>query len=289
MHQRQQVVPHAGGGALTTFVEGVKNHPKLSSFIVLWILLALSFVYAPAPLVVTPAMQQKFEDTLARVPMREIHAAMVERDDAAAYVDEAKVWFWRLRSEYASEVAARQPALDRAQARLDELLAERDAIMLEARQLVGIWSEYGIEEARERFWSSIQSGKDIAKRATFWDLLFSGMSMRRDESLVSFLLGMVIKFAFNLTFGLLFMLVAFLFSLGGIVWSFGPGVLNGSLFFIVAALGATAVVTGIITLLFGGLGGGLYVVAKAVGNDPNRRIGQGQQHRRMQYGHYRAE
>ena len=177
MHQRQQVVPHAGGGALTTFVEGVKNHPKLSSFIVLWILLALSFVYAPAPLVVTPgtvwatfrrraratvlaphhaslapltrlcgwatAMQQKFEDTLARVPMREIHAAMVERDDAAAYVDEAKVWFWRLRSEYASEVAARQPALDRAQARLDELLAERDAIMLEARQLVGIWSEVG--------------------------------------------------------------------------------------------------------------------------------------------------
>ena len=91
-------------------------------------------------------------------------------------------------------------------------------------------------------------GQDIAKRATFWDLLFSGMSMRRDESLVSFLLGMVIKFAFNLTFGLLFMLVAFLFSLGGIVWSFGPGVLNGSLFFIVAALGATAVVTGIITL-----------------------------------------
>ena len=86
-------------------------------------------------------MQQKFEATLAKVPMRQIYSARLERDEAADYVREAQVWFWRFRPEYSAEVERRQPELDRAQARLDELEAERDAIMVEARQVVGIWSE----------------------------------------------------------------------------------------------------------------------------------------------------
>ena len=86
-------------------------------------------------------MQQKFEATLAKVPMRQIYSARLERDEAADYVREAQVWFWRFRPEYRAEVERRQPELDRAQARLDELEAERDAIMVEARQVVGIWSE----------------------------------------------------------------------------------------------------------------------------------------------------
>lgn len=298
--QQQHVVPHAaegGGLTLAKFVGGVRAHPRLASFVVLWILLALSFVYAPAPVVVTPAMQRQFEETLAKVPMRQIHAATLERDEAADYVGEAKVWFWRFRPEYASEVERRQPELDRAQARLDKLLAEKDAIMLEARQVVGIWSEYGIEEARDKFWANMQAGKDVAKRATMWDMMFSAFSMRRDESLASFLLGLVVKLVFNLTFGLIIMLIAFLFSLGSFVWSFGPGFVNGTLFFTVAALGASAVVFGIITLLFGGLGGGLYVIAKAAAN-PNRRIGGGAgggypraylHQQQQQQRHYRAD
>jgi len=38
---------------MTKFVKAVQAYPRLSSFLVLWVLLALSFLYAPAPVVVT--------------------------------------------------------------------------------------------------------------------------------------------------------------------------------------------------------------------------------------------
>jgi len=217
------------------------------------------------------AMQRQFDDTMAKVPVRELRAAYIAVEQEREYVDEVRVWFWRWRPQWRVRVEERLPALEAAEARLADLVAQRDAIMAEARQVVGIWSEYAVEEARESFWSSVEAGKvrvllsmtcsrsrhhfptchsiqGVAKRATFYDAFFSMFQMRRDESIGSFLLGLLVKFVFNLTFGLLLMLVAFLVSLVGFIYTWGPGVLSGTLFFLVAGLGATAAVTGIIAL-----------------------------------------
>lgn len=79
-------------------------------------------------------------------------------------------------------------------------------------------NQYGVEEARETFWSAFSGGKAFAKRATWWDFMFNSFRMMgRDESLISFLVGLLFKFLFNLTIGLVGALVSFLFSLGALV------------------------------------------------------------------------
>lgn len=276
--------------AVQVFVAGVKNHPRLASFVVLWILLAISFVYAPAPVVVTPAMQRQFDATLAKVPQRRIRAAMIAAADAEDEMAQYKVWFWRFRPDYKAQVERFQPEYDAVHTKLTAVMAERDEIMKEARQVVGIWSEYGVEEAREKFWENVERGKASAKRMTYWDTMFMAIgTMGRDEGLGAFIMRIIMRFAFNLTFGLIIMLIAFLFSLGSMVASFGPGFFSGTLFFLVAAAGATAVTFGIITCVFGSIGGGVYVMAKAAGNQ--RRLGGGGGYRRQYIGgqHYRRD
>ena len=54
---------------------------------------------------------------------------------------------------------------------------------------MGLWSEFGISEARTLFWDCMEKGKGFARRATFWDMLF-GITMGRDENIGSFLMRM---------------------------------------------------------------------------------------------------
>ena len=48
-----------------------------------------------------------------------------------------------------------------------------------AKALVGVFSDYAVDEAREKFWKSIESGQSFGKRMTFWDAIFSIGSSRR--------------------------------------------------------------------------------------------------------------
>lgn len=58
---------------------------------------------------------------------------------------------------------------------------------------MGIFSEYGVQETRDVFWSTFAGGKDFAQRQSMWDLLFSGLRWGRDEELFS----VVIRWVFQ--------------------------------------------------------------------------------------------
>merc|ERR1719443_2697032 len=82
-------------------------------------------------------------------------------------LDQVHVFGWRWREPYSRLVPHRKQQLEVARASFERVSADRDALISEAKSAVGIWSRYGVEEVRERFWGDYQWGKDFAKRMTF--------------------------------------------------------------------------------------------------------------------------
>ena len=98
--------------------------------------------------------------------------------------------------------------------------------MRDANEAVGVWSVYGVEEARALFWRSIEGGKNFAKRQSMWDMFFS-FTMGRDENLTAFLLRAVLTLLFNLTLGLVFSLVAFAWHLWSLLVAYKVSLVRG--------------------------------------------------------------
>ena len=63
-----------------------------------------------------------------------------------------QVWFWRLRSPHNEIVKERMQTQAKAQAIVTNLNKQRAAILSEAKSQLGLWSDAGIEEARDSFW-----------------------------------------------------------------------------------------------------------------------------------------
>ena len=120
-----------------------------------------------------------------------------------------------LRDQLAKHLAA----VDDATAKLRAAVREQKALESEAKASVGIWSQYGIDEVRERFWRAYQDGKDFAKRMTFWDVLL-GVGGRRDEELYVTMLRYLGQIMMNFTIGLISALVSFAISLAYMLWEY---------------------------------------------------------------------
>lgn len=63
-----------------------------------------------------------------------------------------QVWFWRWREPHRERVLARQPAVDAAKARVEELQARQEKLFSDAKAQLGLWSEAGVGESRQLFW-----------------------------------------------------------------------------------------------------------------------------------------
>ena len=137
-------------------------------------------------------MQQAVFSEEAREAQHEFRTREME-------LSKVHVFGWRWRSPYDKLVPPRQAAVEDARRRLDAALRERDALQSDAKAAVGLFSQYGVDEARDRFWKAYQSGKDFAKRMTFWDVML-GVSSRDEEMYVTMLrwLGQIMM---NFTIG----------------------------------------------------------------------------------------
>ena len=129
------------------------------------------------------------------------HQAMDDFNVEQAHVDEAKVWFWRFRSSHRAEVNKRSVKKDVALSRFNQKKNERHELVKAAKASVGIWSAYGIEETREQFWQTFQEGKDMGKRMTFYDMIFSMFQSNRNEDGAAFVMRWVIRILMNYTIG----------------------------------------------------------------------------------------
>lgn len=90
----------------------------------------------------------------------------------------------------------------------DEIKAEGNARMSDAKSVAGLFSEVGVGEVTDTFWEYFASGKQFAKRQSMWDAMFMGMrSMSRDESMVEYMLKMLMQVLINFSMGLVMALV----------------------------------------------------------------------------------
>ena len=155
--------------------------------------------------------------------------------------------------------------MESSKAHLDAIRAEGYARMSDAKATAGIFSEVGVEEVTDSFWSYFSAGKQYAKRQSMWDALFMGMRhMSRDESFVEYALRMLMQVLINFSMGLVMALLVFVFGLWSIVQSYQPNPLSAAIFFLGAACAAFAVVTSYLFLVYGAAAGSVYGVAKVV-------------------------
>jgi len=233
--------------------------------------------FAPAPLAVGHEGQVRYEGKLMKA--QTVEGYMEAEDDLhheQARVDAAKVWFWRFRSEHKKRVRAREAVRDKALARFNVKRDQRNAIISAAKAEVGIWSQYAVDETREQFWQTFQEGKDMGKRMTFYDMLFS-MFDRRDENAGAFMMRWALRILMNYTMGMIVAVVRFLFQLGSIVWSYSPNALSGTLFFAVAAFSALSIIGAFLLLMYASCVGCCLFLAK--NGQPRQRRGYYQQPR----------
>ena len=71
-------------------------------------------------------------------------------------LDQVQVFFWRWREPYNSLVPEAQREYDVALENFKQASRERDQLISEAKSAVGIWSSYGVEEVRSKFWLDYQ-------------------------------------------------------------------------------------------------------------------------------------
>lgn len=166
--------------------------------------------------------------------------------------------------------------------RFEKIKEKRDALLLEARREVGVWSVYGISDIRREFWNAWEKGKDAAKRMTMIDAMFIGIgsmfgsSNDRDNSFLATVIQILFQFIMNLTVGLFTSLVFFLFEAWAIIMAYGPSFLSAITLFLVVFCAAGAVFVTTIGGATGALIGGIYLAARA--GEKNARLGA--QHRR---------
>ena len=124
----------------------------------------------------------------------------------------------------------------------------------------------------------------MAKRMTFYDMMFS-MFDRRDDNAGAFFLKWALRVLTNYTLGMFFAVIRFLFQLGSIVWSYSPNFGSGMLFFAVASFAAVSVIGAFLLLIYAScVGCCLFLGGQA--RQQRRGGAQHQQQPRVQNPHY---
>lgn len=206
--------------------------------------------------------------------------------EAYSYYYQSKGWFFTCDATCTRYYDKYQ----QAQARFDQLEYEYNSQLADAKGKLGVFSEYGVAETRDLFWSKFNNGGKFAKRATTWDALFMGMSaMGRDEGMASFILRLVMRFLMNLTIGMISALIGFLWNVWAVISSFQPTPLEGLAFFGMAALVACSFLITFLVGIYATAAGTVYVVASASNAQRLQNDGQGRQQVNWQQQNYRQQ
>eukprot|EP00490_Sorites_sp_Unknown_P024539 CAMPEP_0114658272 /NCGR_PEP_ID=MMETSP0191-20121206/15429_1 /TAXON_ID=126664 /ORGANISM="Sorites sp." /LENGTH=155 /DNA_ID=CAMNT_0001879823 /DNA_START=456 /DNA_END=923 /DNA_ORIENTATION=+ len=152
--------------------------------------------------------------------------------------------------------------------------------MNEAKQTVGIFSTYGVMDAKRLFWSAWEWGKDFAKRMSWYDAMFMAFGHSRDEGFWVYIAKIALRTLMNFTVGFIYALIWFVWKLFWFVREYGGGI-TGLIFFI---LGSIAAFSMIVTTIMGMYAGAAGIVATGVtiakqqaiqgGRQPNRYVRQ---------------
>ena len=258
--------------------------PKSFGFLVWWVLGLYALFMAGAPYRPSVEEEQRYAELMNQAVFSEdMRMAEQQLLGAQRALDEVNLWFPS--SSQRAMIPERKDRLARARAIFDAETRARNEMISEAKSTVGIWSSYGVDEVRKRFWDAYQWGKDFAKRMTFWDVMF-GIGGRRDEEAWVSLMRWVGQIMMNFTIGLGYALFSFCFSLVGMIWEYKTSLASGVAFFVVAMSGATAMVSLFIGGMYGTAVGGVFVLAKQAQNARLEGRAHPQQRRYVRHDQY---
>ncbi|RHY26705.1 hypothetical protein DYB32_007359 [Aphanomyces invadans] len=268
------------GKIVVSLVKQAASSPRVRTLTLFWLVGLFAMLWAPAPIHVTDEMKHVYEAKLVDAAhienYDETYAALLNAEEAVA---EAQVWFWRFRPEHRAVVDARQAIATQARTKLNHLDDLREAKMREAKAYVGLWSDYGLNEVRARFWAAFDSGaswhnillrysilprhvgKVFASRQTFWQMVFSVLQSR-EENVISLIFHWAFVALINFTFGLIGSLFYFTASLFSMVFTYNPDPLSAVAFVGLALLGAVAVVASYLLGIYAMAASSVYVVGK---------------------------
>lgn len=256
-------------------------------------ILAPGGVYA----MVTPKVRPQYLHTVdwEGVETREVEEPkgllfdLASRGDPGATAPCARAYLHLCRKPGAPEFwscdAKCQRAYDKytmAREEADRVQQKVDRIMKDARREVGIWSVFGVQEVRDRFWAAWQSGKDLAMRYTMFDAIFMAFG-GKEETLVSILLKLAFQYAANLTLGLISAFFLFMYHVYQLLVNYGEDAVSGLAFFLLVLVSAASLIGTYLLTVYGVVvGGGLFVLKHA---ERQAIHGQGTQRpRQVQYG-----
>jgi len=175
---------------------------------------------------------------------------------------------------------------ENAKYRLDQIRKEGNLRMSDAKSIAGLFSEVGVGEVQDSFWSYFSSGKQFAKRQSMWDAMFMGMrSMGRDEKFIEYGLKVLMQVLLNFSIGLVMALFLFVVGLWSIVRSYQPNPIVAVLFFVSAACAAFSFVATYLLAMYGAAAGGVYGVLKVA--EGNLRLQHGRPGQRPAHMHNR--
>lgn len=250
----------------------------------LWLLgLFLAFIAKPAPVSQEALAAFKAKVKQAEGVVGELTSAERQLMEAEVAQAQHKVWFWRLKPKARAAVAAHQPAVNAARQRVAAVRERRNALLREAKSLLGLWTEAGVEEGKELFWDSFSSGKVFAQRQSFWDAFFVILGSRERDWL-AMLLNLLIQTLINFFTGMVVACFVFLIQLPSLIWSYQPALWSGIAFFALAAVASISVIASYLGLLLGAGAGATYATLSMVAAAQQQRLeGGAAQRRRIDY------
>jgi len=164
--------------------------------------------------------------------------------------------------------------MEKARYRLDQIRKEGYLRMSDAKSVAGLFSEVGVGEVQDKFWSYFNAGKQFAKRQSMWDAMFIGMrSMGRNENMVEYGLKVLMQILLNFSLGLVMALFMFVIGLWSIIRSYQPNAIVAVLFFVSAVCAAFSFVSTYLLVMYGAAASGVYGVLKVA--ESNLRLQQG--------------
>ena len=146
------------------------------------------------------------------------------------------------------------------------------AAISEARSVIGIFSDYAVQDARRLFWSCWDWGKTFAKRISFYDAIFLALDSR-NESFGVYIARMILRVLVNFSIGFISALISFVWQLWFFVRSYSAGIF-GIAFFILGSIAAFSLIASAIGAMWVGTAGAAAVVVTMAGpqlEGPRRR------------------
>lgn len=198
-----QNIEQASSALINIGFKTIKRNPiKVTSYLV-GLLLCLFY----NGLKVSPVNYEKYTNLISSVDSEKIHEAITMVDLSYYTYKRSKGWFTcdkRCQSNYRDY----NDALNS----LREIQKVENAKERAAKSKLGLFSEYGVAETRDLFWDKFAMGKEIASRQSKWDLIFLTIgSLRRDESIVQYVLRLFFNVLINITVGVCGAVVFFIF------------------------------------------------------------------------------